>query len=336
MSSATDALRPGLVFATLAGAAVVKYSLAAFVRWRHSQKFKLVGQVTSLTMFPVKSCSGYSVQSAECTRLGLRQSEVTDRHFLVIKPNGEFLHQRVQPRMALIKVSPCGDQLEINAPGMPPIKVSKDQLIDKSKVKPCRVWAANLEGLDCGDEVAEWFSTFLNMSGLRLLYSAPGLTKKDMTEVTYKPWGNPSVTGDMAAYSDFGGYLIVSENSVHDLNRRLSSPVTFRNFRPNIVVRTDAAFQEDTWLEIKVGDTVRMRMLDYCTRCTMTTVDPELGVKSSDGEPLKTLKSFRCFAPYGTFPCFGVNATVDVTGPVRIGDPVYAIQRPVFTELQDA
>ena len=38
--------------------------------------------------------------------------------------------------------------------------------------------------------------------------------------------------------------MILSENSVAALNERLTRPVTIRNFRPNIVVKTDGPFQE--------------------------------------------------------------------------------------------
>ena len=79
MSSAPDALDPGLLLATLAGAAAVKHAFTSLVRWTHSQKFKPVGKVTFLKIYPVKSCAGYCVQSAECTRLGLEESQVTDR-----------------------------------------------------------------------------------------------------------------------------------------------------------------------------------------------------------------------------------------------------------------
>ena len=37
--------------------------------------------------------------------------------------------------------------------------------------------------------------------------------------------------------------------------------------------------------------------------------------------------SLRCFPEYGTSPLFGVNATVDSEGLVRVGDPVYAIRK---------
>ncbi|XP_041351133.1 uncharacterized protein LOC121370098 [Gigantopelta aegis] len=319
---------PSVLLATLAATSAMKFAFSAVIRWRYSQDFEQVGRVTALNIFPAKSCSGYSVQSAECTLLGLRHCDVTDRHFLVVKSNGDFLHQRIKPQMALIKFTPEPDDdvITIRAPGMETITVPKDQPVDRSKVIMCRVFDSKLEGQDCGDEAGRWFSRFLNTAGVRLMYAASGLTKKDLPSV-HVAWGNPCVAGDQAAFSDFGSYLILSEDSVAALNERLERQVTMSNFRPSIVVKTDGPFQEDNWQEIKIGDTVRMRMLDYCTRCLLTTVDPQTGVKADDGEPLKTLKSFRCFNPYGSSPCFGVNAAVDVSGPVQVGDPVYAILR---------
>lgn len=59
----------------------------------------------------------------------------------------------------------------------------------------------------------------------------------------------------------------------------------------------------------------------------MTTVDPNTGVKSKDGEPLKTLRKFRSFGELKGSPAFGVNTTPDVLGMVKVGDPVYAIKK---------
>ena len=67
----------------------------------------------------------------------------------------------------------------------------------------------------------------------------------------------------------------------------------FHNFRPNIVVEgTEGGFCEDHWLYIKINGTA-FRNSKGCTRCVYTTVNPDIGTKEKDGEPLKTLKSFR-------------------------------------------
>ena len=56
-----------------------------------------------------------------------------------------------------------------------------------------------------------------------------------------------------------------------------------------------------------------------CSRCTFTTVDPQTGVKSADGEPLKTLSSYRR-ADKGVM--FGQNLLVVRGGPIAVGDAI--------------
>ena len=55
---------------------------------------------------------------------------------------------------------------------------------------------------------------------------------------------------------------------------------------------TNGAFCEDDWLYIKINGVI-FRPTKLCTRCIYTTVDPDLGIKDPNGEPLKTLKTFR-------------------------------------------
>ena len=44
----------------------------------------------------------------------------------------------------------------------------------------------------------------------------------------------------------------------------------------------------------------------------MTTIDPDLGAKSSDQEPLKTLKTYRLNKEvYGSSPQFGIHISLD-------------------------
>ena len=59
----------------------------------------------------------------------------------------------------------------------------------------CRVWKEQVEGLDCGDDGAHWFSNFLNIFGLRLVYSSIEIKKQDLTNA-HKPSGDLSLPGD--------------------------------------------------------------------------------------------------------------------------------------------
>jgi hypothetical protein len=55
--------------------------LALLVRWWHHKrnntssvprKWRCVGELSELTVFPIKSCAGISLQEAECTEYGIQ------------------------------------------------------------------------------------------------------------------------------------------------------------------------------------------------------------------------------------------------------------------------
>nr|KAG5704223.1 hypothetical protein BaRGS_012511 [Batillaria attramentaria] len=228
--------------------------------------------------------------------------------------------------MALIHTEIREQNLVLQAPDMPDLIVPLNPAMDRSKIMKCRVWEQRLAGLDCGAEAANWLSKYLEEPGLRLLYSAPGLPRQDITQKK-APWGNPALYGDQAAFTDYCSYLIATEESLVALNQRLMDPVTMLTFRPNIVIQGSPAFDEDTWNEIQIGDSATFRMLFPCPRCLLTTVNQTTGVRNENSEPLKTLQSFRCFPKYDKSPLFGVYATLDIPAPIKVGDPVYAIRK---------
>ena len=43
------------------------------------QDMKLIGKVSEITLYPIKSCAGFSVSSGLCTKLGLQVNGCTDR-----------------------------------------------------------------------------------------------------------------------------------------------------------------------------------------------------------------------------------------------------------------
>lgn len=68
-------------------------------------------------------------------------------------------------------------------------------------------------------------------------------------------------------YHNLASYMLMSEASVIDLNKRISrSPVNEHYFRPNIVVKGSDAYSEDTWDWIKIGENVVLRGFKHCIR----------------------------------------------------------------------
>lgn len=122
--------------------------------------------------------------------------------------------------------------------------------------------------------------------------------------------------------------MLLNDYSIVDLNRRLArdSQITYRNFRPNILVRAGgAAWAEDEWQEFSLGK-IRFYKCKPCTRCTFTTVIPEKGEKHPKGEPLRTLKAFRI--PHETehlykdSPLFGISLASHNEGQLSLDDEI--------------
>jgi hypothetical protein len=96
-----------------------------------------------------------------------------------------------------------------------------------------------------------------------------------------------------------------------------------RRFRPSVVVSGPAAWAEDRWRRLRIGDVV-FRAVKGCDRCVLTTVDPDTAVKGK--EPIATLARYR---RWDGRTWFGVNLIPDSPRPgdtIRVGDPVEILE----------
>lgn len=112
-----------------------------------------------------------------------------------------------------------------------------------------------------------------------------------------------------AMYQDqYMPLLVINQESVDDLNLKLNGQfsVSYRNFRPNILVEHAGAYEEDRWKTILINGT----NYDYarpCDRCMVPCVDPDIGKRSINEEPLKILKTYRINEKWSKIsPLFGV------------------------------
>ncbi|SUG33924.1 Flavodoxin reductases (ferredoxin-NADPHreductases) family 1 [Salmonella enterica subsp. arizonae] len=91
-------------------------------------------------------------------------------------------------------------------------------------------------------------------------------------------------------------------------------------FRPNLVVSGVAAWEEDNWKVLRIGDVI-FDVVKPCSRCIFTTISPEKGQKHPSGEPLATLQAFRTALDNGDVD-FGQNLIARNSGVIRVGDEV--------------
>ncbi|CAH3140548.1 unnamed protein product [Pocillopora meandrina] len=289
-------------------------------REKRERSYIEVGRVSSLIIYPVKSCKGIRVDNAKCFKEGMEY----DRRWILLDENDIFISQRVDPKLALVVPHfEGGKYLCLDAPGMKTLKLNIDLPENQQESKRIRVYRVYGGGQYVGDEAAEWFSSYLKRPGCKLYkLSQPKLICED------EKWGDVALPGDKASFGNFSPFMITTEQSLVALNGVLPSPVTMERFRPNVVVDGLKAYDEDNWTKkiIKIGD-VEFRFLKNCGRCSLTTVNPATGEKEGN-EPLATLQRIRLPEDrdprQGRAPLFGVQFALDGDriGVVRIGDIV--------------
>lgn len=263
--------------------------------------------VTGLYVYPIKSCAGTSLETAELDDRGIRY----DRHWVLSEPNGAMITQREHPKMALINPQITADGLQISAPGMSILRIPFDSAGSPMKVT---VWRDVINGVDESEEPAAWFTRYLGLP-LRLVRQADS----DRRMVDPSRAVTPD---DQTSLSDGYPILILSEESLADLNDHLiergESPIPMNRFRPNIVVKGTTPFAEDTWSSFRVGS-VTLHGVKLCARCAITTVDQRTADKGV--EPLATLNTFR---KIDGKVMFGQNVIHERSGSLtlHVGDPV--------------
>ncbi len=257
-------------------------------------------------VYPIKSCSGISLQSAALGATGL----LHDRRWMLVDEGGGFMSQRRHPSMALISPLLTPDRLVVRAPGMPDLEVplggEREERID------VEVWGDVQRGEPVGGYADRWFGRFL---GVRCrLVRKPEDDVRSVNSAYAR-------SGDQTSFADAFPLLLISEASLEDLNARLESPVSMNRFRPNLTVRGCGPYAEDGWEEVRVGNAI-FRAAEPCARCAVTTVDQQTGERGK--EPLKTLATYR--KAQGEV-LFGRNLIHTSPGTVSVGDPVEVTPR---------
>lgn len=255
--------------------------------------------ISNIIYYPIKACRGFEVDTACVERMGLEH----DRRMMVVTEQGEFLTQREHPRLALVTPRLSDGMLELSAPNYDSIRLG---IQISGAPWPVDIWKSKgVHAIDQGEEAARWFSDWLGTS-VRLVHFADGYKRRVNEEYAVND-------DDHTGFADAYPILLISEESLQDLNSRLETPVPMNRFRPNLVVRGCEPFAEDTWNRIKLGD-VELAVVKPCVRCVVTTIDKETLEQSK--EPLKTLGKYR---KHKLGAIFGQNVIPLNEGRLRLG-----------------
>ncbi|MFK7732586.1 MAG: MOSC domain-containing protein [Pseudomonadales bacterium] len=254
--------------------------------------------ISELTIYPVKSCAGVSVDSVALDRFGPEN----DRRWLVVDEAGVQITQRELPVMALIQPSITASGLQFKY---------RDQQIDVSTPhqgapRAVQVWADRVQALDAGTVASEFFSSVLQCSA-RLMWMP------DTTERKVDP--HYAQHGETVSFADGFPLLLISQASLDDLNTRLDQPVPMNRFRPNVVVQGCEAYAEDSWSTL-ISDQLEFQIAKPCSRCVMPSINQRTSEK--DSHILRALASYRRGSDGRIY--FGQNLLYQMNGQLSVGD----------------
>jgi len=264
-------------------------------------------QLSALHVYPVKSCRGIAPPRWDLDAYGLR----ADRGWMVVDAAGRFLTQRELPRLAVVTTRIDGDRLILDAPDLAALVLPLAG-VDAGDVE-IEVWRHVGPARDGGDAAAEWISTHLGVS--TRLVALPRTHARPVS----RDWFSGAA---QTTFSDGYPLLLIGQASLDDLNTRLPKPLPMERFRPNLVVRDAAPYEEDLWKRIRIGD-VELAIVKPCSRCAITTTDQTTGARDGT-EPLRTLASYRK-TELGVV--FGQNVVHLAPGTLAVGAPVEVLER---------
>jgi len=259
--------------------------------------------VTQLFVYPVKSLAGIQLKQSNVDSMGLQY----DRRWMLVTPDGMFMSQRKTPKMALIHTALEEGGLVLSTAGKSPHTVPSTT--NNSNKMTVEVWGDHIEASMVGKESDDWLTDALGIE-CHLVYIADDVVRQcDL---------NFSKAGERTGFADGFPILIVSEESLADLNQRLDKAVDMRRFRPNIVVSGMDAFEEDNLKNFRIGD-LAMKGVKICSRCPLPMVDPDLGERTSQ-EPIATLSTYR---KWDGNIFFGMNVIHQQQGGISVGDKLH-------------
>ncbi len=264
-------------------------------------------KLASIHIYPVKSTRAIDLPASEVLPRGLPG----DRRWMLVEENGRFLTARQHPRLAMVETAFDGDVLRVRAPDMPELTLPLQP--SSPRMRRVQIWNDSLEAVLAGPAADAWFSRWLNKP-VQLVQMTD-----DIHRGVDPDYGQ---SGDEVSFADGFPLLLIGEGSLADLNARLASPVPMRRFRPNVVIAGSEPYAEDTWTRLRIGE-VEFEGVKNCSRCVFTTIDPDTGTKSPDGEPLRTLQTYR-LGEGGIY--FGQNLIPRSSGTIRVGDEVEILE----------
>jgi uncharacterized protein len=257
--------------------------------------------LTAIHVYPIKSAAGLSPAAWQVDEFGLR----LDRRWMLVDRVGRFISQRTHPRLALVRPALGEGAIRVEAAGMPDLELPIRPTA--AVMTTAMIWKDACAAVWTGERAARWFSDLLECE-CSLVY---------LPDHTFRP-ADPAYApaGTRVSFADGFPFLLLSDESLADLNARMPAPLPMNRFRPNLVLAGGEPYAEDRLGSFRIGP-LGFRTVKPCARCVLTTTDQataQCGV-----EPLRTLATYR---RHDGQLLFGQNVVHQGTGAIEVGQPL--------------
>ncbi|MEV6977795.1 MOSC N-terminal beta barrel domain-containing protein [Kitasatospora sp. NPDC093806] len=284
-------------------------------------------QLTGLHVYPVKSMYRLSPESVAVEPWGL----AGDRRWMLADATGRFVSQREDASIGQVRTElTATGSLVLTTPGGARAEIPAPSLAAGDPVSEVEVWGARFPAAEAAKEAQLWIAE--HVGDYRLVH---------LDDPRARP-ADPkfSEPGDTVSMADGYPLLLANTASLDALNELIATehpesaqPLPMERFRPNVVVSGDAAWAEDGWRRIRIGE-LTFRVVKPCGRCVITTTDQESGERRGP-EPLRTLARHHKLLKKAAF---GQNLIADrpagvegdVLGTLRLGDEVEVLEDGAF------
>ena len=233
-------------------------------------------KVKSYHIYPIKSLGGQKVKNPKATLSGFEY----DRQWMLVDEYGKFQTQRTFPKMAQLAAKVIRGRVTCYEKQNPDNKISFKATEVLDETLKVNIWSDKLKAQTVNTQVDEWFSDQLG-SQVRLV-----------NRTNRKKYIHKLKESYPTNYPDAYPYLVLSTNSVKEINTHLSDKIGLERFRANIIIEGNGPFCEDEMDEFKIGK-IPFKMIKQCGRCIVVNTDQKTGKIYK--EPLKSLAKYRTF-----------------------------------------
>lgn len=191
-----------------------------------------------------------------------------------------------------------------------------------------------------GDEVDDWFSNAVGRPCSLLRSFGLSGSKRYPCSNRNQSVGMCIEAKSRLNFVNEAQLLLISEQSVSDLNTRLSSKnvekgssaapiqVNPMRFRPNLVIAGGEPYVEDGWQRIRIGNQY-FTSLGGCNRCQMININYQAGEVQRLNEPLATLAAYRRVKGkifFGILLRYDDDNKEEAGSMIQVGEEVYSIE----------